>query len=436
MFSPDDDAPVESLLDQDKPKYRAFQLPQVTTTSDPFSSVGGEWSSELKQEPTRSVMAAGPADNVPHTFGHMSGASYGQPSFGDFEFDEFAAQKLGGMTLDQKKLSGELSGDSLVGASSNSSSQVPASAEMLPPKPLYTEKYTSFSSSGTAVPLLLEKLKEHLDADQRVDFECDDERCKIQALVRGHGRRAKFNVRFFRGDDNETFVEFQRRWGDVVAFTTCYREARNTLGMAGMVHGFKRMSLTGPLKSPALHGLEELGLSSQPATIDPATVNSLYGMATCDMLDVQREGLCALASCTTAEHNQRALVESEDGRAELINLLKSRLVSVDDEVCHTASVLLANVCRQQEIRQQVAKSLTESITTLLNAPTSLSTRDTKRQVASALSLVAKTQAKELMEMADQLQAFEVALDTYSRDNDTAVRESISETRKAIQALRA
>lgn len=251
----------------------------------------------------------------------------------------------------------------------------------LPRKPIYMEKYTTISSTSQPESLL-KCITDHFD-NAEIDFEFVKEVSKIKALCGNQGRRCKFNVRLFRGDgEGEVLVEFQRRCGDIIAFTSLYRNVLESLGKADLIKGSKKPASTAPPaeKPSAMPDLAELSL--EELSLDAAAVQSLYEMAECELVDVQKEGLSALASVSVdSKANQAKLVGSQE---RVIRILESVLDSEDEEINHTGAVLLANVTTQPQIHQNVTEKLTSKIVSLMGSRVTLGNKDTKRYLARAL----------------------------------------------------
>jgi len=116
---------------------------------------------------------------------------------------------------------------------------VPSDGLVLPQKPIWMEKYTTISSTSKPESLLM-CIKDHFQKAE-IDFEFVKDDSKIKALCGNQGGRCKFNVRLFRGDgEGEVLVEFQRRCGDILAFTSLYRNVLESLGQADLIKGPKK----------------------------------------------------------------------------------------------------------------------------------------------------------------------------------------------------
>ena len=222
-------------------------------------------------------------------------------------------------------------------------------------------------------------------------------------------------------------VEFQRRCGDILAFTSLYRSVLACLGQEKLIKGEKAKQIHQPVRSETEISSDLAELALADLLVDSSSVNSLFEMASCELRDVQKEGLSALASVSAVSKENQAGLVKEVNTGQLVGILKDVLGSEDEEVCHTGAVLLANVCSQEKVRTPVVDDLTKTIVELMKKQASLANRDTKRQLASALCLLSESHAGQLKSVPD----LQLTLEKYKESDDSVLRDAVC---KALERL--
>lgn len=122
-----------------------------------------------------------------------------------------------------------------------------------------------------------------------------------------------FKVKIFRrrGDKDKRFVvEFQRRSGDVVTFSTCYRTILQALGTA-VERPFATPTLSLPvaLSAPTTAARSTSAHVARPGplrtiVLDKGTLHCLVDMASSNDTILQRESLRLLAGVSSHPDNQ------------------------------------------------------------------------------------------------------------------------------------
>jgi len=255
---------------------------------------------------------------------------------------------------------------------------------------------------------------------------------QIKALCGSQGRRCKFHVRLFRGDEEgEVLVEFQRRCGDIFAFTSLYRNVLESLGKADLIKAPKKThGATSSVKALELPAdLDELSL--EEVSLDAAAVQSLYDMAECELADVQLEGVSALASVTfDSQANQAKLVGVEE---RITRVLRSVLDSADEEINHTGAVLLANVSSQASIQKYLTEQLTTPIVALMGVGVTLANKDTKRQLARTLLNLSNPKNVGELKRSKDFAAIEEVLEVCLELDDKILSEIIGQIQPLLKA---
>ena len=307
--------------------------------------------------------------------------------------------------------------------------------QKLPQKPIWMEKYTTISSTSTPESLLM-CIKDHFQKAE-IDFEFVKDDSKIKALCGNQGRRCKFNVRLFRGDGKgEVLVEFQRRCGDILAFTSMYRNVLESLQQADLIKGPKKahassVAATSSVEKPLEIPADLVELSLEELSLDAAAVQSLYDMAECKLVDVQREGLSALASVTVdSQANQAKLVGSQD---KIIRILNSALVSANEENNHYGAVLLANVSAQASVQKTLTEQLLPPIVDLMGACVTLANKDTKRYLARALLNLSSPENVGELKQSKDFAAVEKVLSVCLKLDDTALNGIVRQIQLLLKA---
>jgi len=222
-------------------------------------------------------------------------------------------------------------------------------------KPCYFEKHTSFTSSDA--PATIFDSVVHALNQLRVDFEFQHAKNKIMGVCYPNNLQCVFRVNIFRAEDSY-LVEFQRRQGCVLAFSTFYADVRKVM--------------TGKAASSASPGPSET-----PAGLDNVSVENLVRMASSPLADVQREGLRTLANCARTPSNRKLLLGSCSFLSEVLSS------SSDTEVVRLASELAGHMCSSPaKDALAVAESVFQALASQ-SSNSSLTGRSAKRSLAQA-----------------------------------------------------
>jgi len=288
--------------------------------------------------------------------------------------------------------------------------------QQLDPVPSYFEKYSSFFTQSQPAVLLLH-LNAIFSAMEGVDHDLKPSKCKIKGFANGINGRCAFKVSLFWQQGQRLLCEFQRRSGCVVFFNKFWRKTLGSLTNHSPTFPESVFPVGATLDCSALPaGFAD----SSKNLLDVDTVNRLVAMASCDNVDVQREGLAALAAISQTTSLAPVL-------PQLLPLLEKLMLDNDDELCRSACVFLANLCTFEECRDRVVSSLLTRMVDLLGEPGHIGRRDSKRHIARALYECSKTPCceKALMKCVPMLQRFQTT-------QDSALQTSITGTLRQLK----
>jgi hypothetical protein len=211
---------------------------------------------------------------------------------------------------------------------------------------------------------------------------------QVRALVHVESKRCLFNVELFRDQKDNVFVEFQKRNGDTRELSSVYHSVLWAMSDAGLVRE--------PL-SPRYRTSEPTAMPTDLVSDSVVVSNSIRGifhMATSNMVDVQREGMSALATISSGDRSDRNLIFLEENyfpsSDEITSqpftlgaILEMGLSSADSRLVHATSVVASNVSDTYHPKELIDR-LWPIALGVLQAPYSLETVDTKRQIATML----------------------------------------------------
>mmetsp|Transcript_9697 Transcript_9697/g.10973 ORF Transcript_9697/g.10973 Transcript_9697/m.10973 type:complete len:452 (-) Transcript_9697:231-1586(-) len=302
--------------------------------------------------------------------------------------------------------------------------------------PIYVEQFTSFLSRVSAGEIL--HRAQSLFLELRVDTECSQRKHSIKGLVYVQGAAVLFKLKVFKHCSGIRLVEFQRRSGCVVAFNGFYQDVVARLHdlvaceLAVWQEGEEipiRREVEGP---DCIQGVP-MSLDGLGAVeLDQSCIQSLVGMAGSTHMDVQCEGLRALAGVSSSDFNQQALTAEETANT-IIQCLRDGLVQ-EGEIGQWASLLLSHVTSGQFNLRSQSLELLESMAKILAAPSCLSNRATKRQVASAVAALAQTHSADLLASAHYSTLLEALSKASSCHDDAQLQATAEQTLRCVRAF--
>jgi hypothetical protein len=184
--------------------------------------------------------------------------------------------------------------------------------------------------------------------------------------------------------------EFQRRQGCVVYFYSLYSRLVAALGLPKT-----EMSWPTEFAWPALDDLGGLPppLSFSTAlTLDIGDASSLLDMLDTPQEDIQLEALRVLAAATENNpSNTQVLCEAFAKAGNDIPQLVRRLTEVlqkSDDMGRCAAIILTAVAQHQPSSVIACRTLLPALANVLHAPSTLPTKDTKRQIPAVLAALA------------------------------------------------
>jgi len=250
---------------------------------------------------------------------------------------------------------------------------------------VYVEPNSSFVCSRPPFEIL-NAVCAWLESDL-IDFEVKIDECLIQGVARSGASSCNFCFRAYRNEGPDSVFELQRRQGCVVFFYSLFSRLLSALGLS-------KSGRSWPAEFPTedLGGLPPpLSFSSQ-LTLNIADASSLLDMLDTPQYDVQLEALRVLAAATENNSlNTQVLCEAFAQAGNAIPQLVRRLTDVlqqSDEMARCAAVVLSAVALQQPASVITCRALLPALASVLSAPSSMPTRDTKRQVSAALAALA------------------------------------------------
>jgi len=266
--------------------------------------------------------------------------------------------------------------------------------------PIYVDRNYCFSS--TSSPSVIFDSLIHTLNELGVDFEYQYLKNKIKGVCYPNNVPCSFRIHVFRASDS-FLVEFQRRSGDVVAFSKFYSQ-------------FLAMNSESKTKQEAAkQGTRAVAIDSSVAsavTLDSSTMQTLVWMSSSECLDVQREGLRTLTSCLASESNCKVLSSASP------DFISSILSSPDEEVVRLGSVIakaLSNASTSPETVSSIFSLLSNSWD-----HNSLMARDIKRQLSQAAAVIVSSQADQLLHH-PQYSEYVSCLERYSCSADVNTR---------------
>jgi len=239
-------------------------------------------------------------------------------------------------------------------------------------------------------------------------------------------------------------VEFQRRSGDVVAFSNFYRATIAALGpVVERPYATPALSLpavTSPGATAARAALATM--TPQPTSqgptqagpgqvvIDESTQQCLMDMASSKDSDVQRESVRFLASASAYPVNQQKLSEGgKDKVPQLVDIVGKLLSSKDKEVVRCSTMLLANLAQSPTVRLPLVPLVPQLLQLLdLVVPSAsvnaLLFKEVRRQIARTLVSLSSSCKKEILKDGNARLAVHSVLDKQRATNDEALRPLI------------
>jgi hypothetical protein len=263
--------------------------------------------------------------------------------------------------------------------------------------PIYVDRNYSFSS--TASPSVIFDSLMHTLNELGVDFEYQYLKNKIKGVCYPNNIPCSFRIHVFRASES-FLVEFQRRSGDVVAFSKFYSQFLATNSGSKCKQG------------AAKQGVRAVATDSSTVTLDSSTVQTLVRMSSSECLDVQREGLRTLASCLASESNRKVLSSASP------DFISSILSSSDEEVVRLGSVI-AKALSDTSLSPKTVSSIFSLLSNSWDQ-NSLMARDIKRQLSQAVAVIASSQTDQLLSH-PQISEYVSCLERYSCSADINTR---------------
>jgi len=254
--------------------------------------------------------------------------------------------------------------------------------------------FLSTSSWGEVFSALQDLLEAHTELP--VDFSVKPTKYKLKCVAYPAGAKMPFNIRIFCTDTpNELAVEFQRRSGCIMAFSSLYRKLHREMQKLGLCKSVSSSSssfgLTATDKLPCL----EVDISPDQARV---TIGYLVEMASSECVDIQRQALQTISKLTECKATQIALIDPA------LNTLLDCVSSPVECVHRCAVTSLANLT---ELHEGACEQLVNNggVPSLLSLATSRSScPQVVRECARALANVAGHMKSEVLcdDFKDQL----------------------------------
>jgi hypothetical protein len=253
---------------------------------------------------------------------------------------------------------------------------------------VYVEPNSSFVSSRPPFEIF-NAVCAWLESDL-IDFEVRPDECLIQGVARSGASSCSFCFRAYRNSGPGVVFELQRRQGCVVFFYSLFSRLVNAIGLP-------KTELDWPTELPIPDGLGDvpppLSLSSPLSlSLDITDASSLLDMLDSSHYDIQLEALRVLAAAAeTNSLNTQVVCEAFSQAGNSIQQLIRRLTEIlqqSDEMARCAAVILSAVAQQQPTSVVACRALLPALASVLSAPSTLPSKDTKRQVSSALAALA------------------------------------------------
>jgi hypothetical protein len=254
---------------------------------------------------------------------------------------------------------------------------------------VYVEPNSSFVSSRPPFEIL-NAVCAWLESDL-IDFEVNSDECVIQGVARSGASSCSFCFRAYRNSGPGVVFELQRRQGCVVFFYSLFSRLVNAIGLP-------KTELDWPSTEMAIP--DDLGDIPPPLSfsspcslsLDITDASSLLDMLDSSHYDVQLEALRVLAAAAESNSlNTEVLCEAFSQAGNSIQQLVRRLSEIlqqSDEMARCAAVILSAVAQQQPTSVVACRALLPALASVMSAPSTLSSKDTKRQLSSALAALA------------------------------------------------
>jgi len=308
-----------------------------------------------------------------------------------------------------------------------------------PPVPVYVEQYTTFTVGRKSV---FDDIAAHLTSIG-VDHSVHDH--KIRGLVYPADRAGacEFRVYRYRCDHaGQWLIEVQRRSGCIFAFNQLYR---SIVACTSSSHTDNNGTAPTPSLAslPPLPKLSSGSATAEPtgdlvATVEPLTVKQLTTMASSNAVEVAREGIEALAVLSSMSSGHAAAVASATKALSLplslLTIAATMVATARAPTARAAADLIANIAASSREGSSLALScptMVSSLFTMLDAPSSLSLRDTKRHCARAIASMASSDLATLRKATHAYDALPTSaftcvaiLERYTGVDDVALRTSV------------
>jgi hypothetical protein len=279
-----------------------------------------------------------------------------------------------------------------------------------------------------------------MTAAAHVDHEYFPQTYTIKGVDFTRGGRCNFHVRCFKAQDGEYLCEFQRRSGTVTDFVSFYCAMLDKLGDEHVARPYTNVSAA-PQPQTARANLMRSENQSE-VVLDGDTIKSLCEMALGPGVEMQREACRALASVTSSPENQELLwkfASTNNTHAVpcLLKVLTKVLTSGDDTAVRYGAQLLAHVAGHEKSRHQLLThdDLPGVVLALLDCPSALANRDTKRQLTSALgTLCHRAEECELLKARQDTNALSV-LEKYRNCADVVLQANVTQVLTRLEQTR-
>jgi len=295
----------------------------------------------------------------------------------------------------------------------------------LPPKPSYVEKWTTFTSKKKASEIVTTLSKAFQDL--RVDFDFQIKKYRVSGITYTPANEiCVFKVNLYRNletkqgkssqqhqhqhhqqqqqqqQHDDILVEFHRQSGDSLPFTKFFRRVmdlpsvREIMPSPSTSGTVARNQVSRTLESRPLGDLSsgplpldlELGLS-----YDEETVNCLGDMIQSGDICNQQEAARLLANLSLQEEIRSEIVKMKSQNFNHHEIIKNLITSNDWQVRRNGLIFLLNLSNIRSFRPFVIKHHFESLLAILGDKPALKNRDSQRQAAQCLGLLAESHAK-------------------------------------------
>lgn len=350
------------------------------------------------------------------------------------------ATSWGALSLDDFAIADPMA---ISGASGTSETQARRPLKAIP---AYYEKYTSFYSRFPAAELL-EEVDRSLQSCPCVDYDYIIAKNKFKGVVRACNQEEKywFNIKVYRGNSNdEVLLEVQKRGGCSLGFTNFYLRLVSKLApficRRGTVTRGEDPDLNNWIESacakssqlcdafanvkkakssddfdfsipPAPASLSREATSSSSADdaeedeLLIAQVVSLISMLKTnnsgETLDSKRQAMGSLAavSAVSADVVLNVLRDEATMSAcgnDLVEALRSGIISDDMVLCDDACTLLRNLSKEKEFRDDIVANLLSGMFVKLEEPCSTDGWFARRQIIQSLAMLSSSHSDEIV----------------------------------------